>query len=409
MLTSDAVLPRASYVAVAVALLASLLGAAASAEGTPRRAIGTGLELVASVPFPGGTHLVTATIKGRDYLFAASAPSSGTGDLRVIDVTSPERPRVVATLPCSDYQGHLQLSHDKKTLILGVDRPAGESTCMPAGEQGFITINVRNPRRPKPLGYAAIPGGSHSTAAHPRKPRVYNAPEGSPAPERRPPDMEVWSIANPRKPKLVNTIPMPRTHSPHDISFNKSGTMAAIANISSFHLLDTRDPVNPVVVYSGQCPGCQHTHEARFTRDGKTLVVNDEALGGPYPCPGGALYFYELAGAPESTTASLTGTYSIEDAGANSGGEAGFCTPHVFDISRDGTRVAASWHSAGVRYLDITKHSGVTVGADSPAGGEGVRELGSYTSEGGDSFTAKFLRGPYIYSIDIPSGLQIFR
>jgi hypothetical protein len=405
----SALVARACCLAVAVAVIGSLLGAPASARDAGQADAGTGLELVATVPYPGGTHIVTATIKGRDYVLAASAATSGPSDLRVIDVTTPEKPRVVASLPCSDYQGHLQLSYDKKTLILGVDRPAAGSPCMPAGEQGFVTIDIRNPRRPKPLGYASIPGGSHSTAAHPRKPLVYNAPEGSPAPERRPPDMEVWSIANPRKPKLVNTIEMPRTHSPHDISFNKNGTMAATANISSFHLLDTRDPAKPVVVFSDQCPGCQHAHEARFTPDGKTLVVNDEAIPSPYPCPGGALYFYDLTGSPESMTASLTGTYSVGDAGVTSSGEPGFCTPHVFDISKDGTRIAASWHAAGVRYLDITHRSGATVGADSPTGSEGVRELGSYTSEGGDNFTAKFLRGPYIYSVDIPTGLQIFK
>jgi hypothetical protein len=313
----------------------------------------------------------------------------------------------VGSIASGEFQGHLQLSHDKKTLIVGVDRPAGGGECMPVGEQGFATIDIRNPTKPKPAGYALISGGSHSTAAHPKKPLVYNAPEGSPVPERRPADMEVWSIKNPARPKLVNTVAMPGQHSPHDISFSKDGSMAATANISSFHVLDAAEPADPVVVLSGQCPGCQHTHEARFTPDEKTLVVNDEAIAGPYPCPGGALYFYDLAVTDGAADATLTGTYSIGDAAVTPATEAGFCTPHVFDISRDGTKVAASWHAAGVRYLDITARDGATIGADSPTGG--VKELGSYTSEGGDSFTAKFLRGPYIYSVDIPTGLQIFK
>ena len=121
------------------------------------------------------------------------------------------------------------------------------------------------------------------------------------------------------------------------------------------------------------------------------------------------MYFYDLTISDGAAEAALTGTYSIGEVGATATTEAGFCTPHVFDISRDGTKVAASWHAAGVRYLDITNRQGATVGADPPAGTEGVRELGSYTSEGGDSFSAKFLRGPYIYSVDIPTGLQIFK
>jgi hypothetical protein len=404
---------RARFLApslVAALVTSSLVGGGpAAATHSARRGTGSGLQLVATVPYADGTHVVTGTIKKRDYVFTASAAANGApSDVRVIDVTIPERPRVVASLPCGEYQGHLQLSHDKKTLIVGVDRPAGGGTCMPPGEQGFVTIDISNPRKAKPAGYAAIAGGSHSTAAHPTKPLVYNAPEGSPVPERRPADMEVWSIRNPAKPKLVNTIAMPGRHSPHDISFSKDGRMAATANISSFHVLDARDAVNPVVLYSGQCPGCQHTHEARFTPDMKTLVVNDEALAGPYPCPGGALYFYDLTISDGAAEAALTGTYSIGEVGATATTEAGFCTPHVFDISRDGTKIAASWHAAGVRYLDITNREGATVGTDSPSGG-GVRELGSYTSEGGDSFTAKFLRGPYIYSVDIPTGLQIFK
>jgi hypothetical protein len=405
-------LAGAVFVVTAIAAIAGV-GQSAAAGARERRAIAAeGLKLVATVPYENGTHLVTATIKRHDYVFAANANAGPNGlpaELRVIDVTKPERPKVVALIHCGSYQGHLQLSSDQKTLILGVDRDAGVGACIPEGKQGFITIDVTNPSKPKPIGYAVTPAGSHSTAAHPTKPLVYNAPEGSPVPDRTPADLEVWSIANPAKPKLVNTVAMPGVHSPHDISFNEDGTMAATANISSFNLLDTSDPTNPVIELTSQCPGCQHTHEARFTPDGKTLVVNDESLSTVYPCPGGALYFYDLTGERGAREATLAGTYSPGDVGVTNSGDAGFCTAHVFDISANGKRLAASWHSAGIRYLDISGHDGVTRGADSAPGGTGVTELGSYTSPGGDSFTAKFLRGPYIYSVDIPTGLQIFR
>jgi hypothetical protein len=409
MLTNARARRAIAGVVVAIALGSMPAATLSNALAQPRaEGTGKGLELVATVPYQGGTHLVTATLKGRDYVFASTAGAGAFPELRVIDVTTPEKPRVVALLHCGGYQGHLQLSADKKTLILGVDSDAGPGACIPEGKQGFITIDVSNPVKPKPIGYAVIAGGSHSTAAHPTKPYVYNAPEGSPVPDRTPADMEVWSIANPSKPKLVDTISMTGLHSPHDISFNKDGSMAATANISTFNLLDTSDPAHPRVELTAQCPGCQHTHEARFTPDGKTLVVNDEALSGVYPCPGGALYFYELTGTTGAHEAELAGTYSPGDVGPTAAGDAGFCTAHVFDISKDGTKIAASWHAAGVRYLDITNHDGVARGADSSAT-QGVRELGSYTTKGGDNFSAKFLRGPYIYAVDIPTGLQIFK
>jgi hypothetical protein len=203
---------------------------------------------------------------------------------------------------------------------------------------------------------------------------------------------------------------MPGIHSPHDISFNKNGSMAAIASISGFQLVDTRDPANPKIEYNSQCPGCQHAHEARFTPDGKTLIVNDEAMtGAAYPCPGGALYFYDITGSPGAHTAELKGTYSPGDVGVSADNEAGFCTAHVFDISDDGSRVATSWHSAGVRYLDITHHEGQTLGTTWSSGAGAVVELGSYVTSGGDFFTAKFLDGPYIYAVDMTVGLQIFK
>ena len=372
---------------------------------------GEGLELLATIPYSDATHLVQATIKGREYMFAASQSSSAVAKLRVIDITVPPKPKLVAEIDCGHFQGNLQLSADKKTLILGMDGTSEGGVCSPQPDQGFATIDVSDPTRPTPIGFASIPGGSHSTAAHPKKPLVYNAPEGFVVPDRGAfPVLEVWSIANPAKPKLVNSVPLPGVHSPHDISFSKDGSMAGLANISTFHLLDTRDPAEPVVEYTGQCPGCQHSHEARFTSDGKTLVVNDESMVGTgYPCPGGALYFYEIGGEPGARTVDLSGVYAPDDVGVNKVGAAGFCTPHVFDISSDGTKLATSWHSGGIRYLDISKHSGYTLGTTWSSGPDAVSEIGSYATSTGDYFATKLHKGPYVYASDLTVGFQVFK
>src|SRR5688500_10408036 len=73
-----------------------------------------GLKLVANIPYLGGTDMELATIRGRDYAFVGSAPHVGRskrGAFRVIDVTDPERPQVVAKLDCSLWQADVQLSH----------------------------------------------------------------------------------------------------------------------------------------------------------------------------------------------------------------------------------------------------------------------------------------------------------
>ena len=128
--------------------------------------------------------------------------------------------------------------------------------------------------------------------------------------------------------------------------------------------------------------------------------------GGANPCPGGALYFYDVA--EDGSSVALTGFYSPSDVGVNSALAPGFCTPHVFDISDDGTKVAASWHSGGVRYLDISKAAGGTLG-ERTTGPDGAKQIGWYLPPGGDSCTAKFHKGPYIYSNDINRGFDVYR
>ena len=396
-----------------VLLLVALLSAVSLAPATAREAegVGEGLELLATVPYEDGTHLVEATIKGREYMFAASQSPSGVAQLRVIDITKPPKPKLVAEIDCGRFQGSLQVSADRKTLIVGMDGVSAGGQCSPLPDEGFATVDISDPTRPRPIGFASIPGGSHSTATHPTKPLVYNAPEGSPVPDRgAAPVLEVWSIADPSKPKLINSVALPGVHSPHDISFSKDGSMAALANISLFHVLDTRDAANPVVEVTDQCPGCQHSHEARFTPDGKTLVVNDESMSGSgYPCPGGALYFYDVAGQAGSRTVELTGTYAPDDIVLNPAGSPGFCTGHVFDISSNGKRLATSWHTGGIRYLDISNHTGYTLGTTWSSGAEAVSEIGSYATATGDYFTTKVHKGPYIYAVDMTEGFQVFK
>jgi hypothetical protein len=337
-------------------------------------------------------------------LFAATESyNGGLTDLRVIDVTTPAAPVVEAILKCGSYQGNLQVSADRKTLILGVDRPAPAGKC--GSREGFVTIDITDPTQPRPVGSVAIAGGSHSTAAHPTLPFVYNAPDGDIQPARDKPVLEVYSIEDPSKPTLVSSVPFTGTHSPHDISFNADGSLAASANISTFTLWDTSDARNPKELTTTQCPGCQHAHEARFTPDSKRLIVNDEVLVPPsIPCPGGGMYFYDITGTGDARDVSLHGTYTIDDVTP----KGGMCTPHVFDLSPDGTKVAASWHYGGVRLLDITNSAGYTVGTTQRVG-DGVREIGSYSRAGGDFFTAKIYKGPYIYAVDNNAGLVVLR
>jgi hypothetical protein len=200
------------------------------------------------------------------------------------------------------------------------------------------------------------------------------------------------------------TIPL----SPHDISFNSDGSKIVTAAINHFDIYDTSDPEDPSLVYAGQCPGCSITHDAKWTPDDSGLIIGDEGGGGSgYPCPGGALYFYQIQGGMVPV---LTGVYEPDEFVVARDGQttAGACTSHVMELSDDGKQLAISWYTAGTRYLDVSAMMGVAVGGD---GGGGVAELGWFMPDGGSTWSSKFLNsdGKYIFSNDMNRGFDVFK
>ncbi|MGH2730488.1 MAG: LVIVD repeat-containing protein [Actinomycetota bacterium] len=394
---------------LAVTMVAGIVVAATHAAAGPRQrpnplaGEGEGLKLIANIPWTSGTDMELTTIKGRDYAFADSrAPAAEGGGLHVIDITKPDKPKEVGYLPCTVSQGDIQISHDQKTVIMAADGGGGPDSCLMVGKLGFMTVDISNPRKPKAIGVAEIPRGSHNTTAHPTKPYVYNS--DSDLGQRG--EIQIWSIKNPAKPELVNTVPS-LPHSPHDISFNKKGTLAVTASVSHFDIWNTEDPANPTLVWTGQCPGCSITHDAKFTPDGSHIFIGDEGGGGAtYPCPGGALYAYLLEGTETQPVPVLVGAYEPDEFVATSEGPGG-CTSHVFDISDDSKKIAISWYTAGTRYLDVSNPHGFTVGGN----GAGIVELGWFIPEGGDSWSSKFhpRNENYIYSNDILRGFDAYK
>ena len=383
-------------------LCAILIATATAQAEVVRRGTGSGVEPVATVEYDGGTHLALTRIGGRDYAFASSLAAGGA--IRVIDVTNPAKPKVVAEVPCYANQAHLQISHDNKTLIVGEDVPHGTDSCAPPGELGFFTIDISNPRRPRPIGFANVARGAHTTTAHPTKPFVYVSYGDVATAEA--PEFEVWSIKDPANPKHLATPSVLGYHGPHDIEFTADGKRAVASSISLIQILDTTDPTAPVELARTQCPGCSHNHEARFTPEETHVIVSDETPGGP-ACPLGGLYFYEwdAKAAPYMT---LIGEWQPAEVLTPSSEptRATLCTSHTFGVSPDGTKIAASWHTAGLRVVDISSMDGIGVGDQ----GSGPREIAWYQPGGGDAFSAKFDRsGRFVFVNDYHRGFEVFR
>lgn len=394
----------------AVGLLVGALSSSAGArqaESAPLKGEGVGLKIIGNVAYSGGTDMEFATIKGRDYAFAGSWSSlKDGGGLHVIDITNPEKVKEVAWLKCTVSQSDIQITADNKTLLMAADSAGGPEACLMTGKTGFMTVDISNPKKPKPIGTAVIPRGSHNVTVHPKKPYVYNSDSdvGNPRGE-----IQIWSIKNPKKPKLVNTA-MALGHSPHDISFDSKGNRAVTAGVDNIEIYDTTDVENPSLLMTFQCPGCSITHDAKFTPDDSGLVIGDEGGGGgTYPCPGGALYFYRLE---NEFVPVLTGIYEpneIAVAGLQSGsqGGPGACTSHVFDFDPKGEHISISWYTAGTRYINIGDATGVTVG-EHQAGG--ITEAGWFRPDGGVSWSSKIYKDPnYIFSNDMQRGFDVFK
>ncbi len=363
----------------------------------PLQGKGKGLELVANVPYAGGTDMEFVTQGGRDFAITGSAPGIAPGTtsaMRVIDITVPEAPFLAATLPCALYQMDIQISFDGRTAILGADSTGEAKSCAMVGRLGFMTVDITDVLKPKVVGFAEVAGGAHNTTAHPTQPYVYVSDGGGGALSR----VDIWSIADPARPERIGSIP----GGTHDVSFNSDGSLLVTAGSRKVTVYNTSDPRSPKMVAQTTCP-CFIAHDVKFTPDSKHVIAGDEMNGGAVaPCPGGALWFFNL-GEDGLSLAGAFEPYEIVNATGRSSPDS--CTSHVMDVSDDGKRLAVSWYRAGTRYLDISNMSGVTFG---PLAG-GVKELGWFVPVGGSSWASKFYKGPYIYSNDIYRGLDVYK
>lgn len=405
---------RVFLAVAAFSLLISAVGNVALADerqrqSAPLKGEGENLKLIKNIT----TGTCDSGWKGTDheniefgkktYTFAMSVcPVADGGGLYVIDTTVPPKAKIVGYLPCSVSQGDVQVSADKKTLLIGHDSAGGPDACTGLGKVGFITVDITNPTKPKAIGHATG-DGAHNVTAHPKKPYVYVS--NSALVPGTSSHIQIWSIKNPAKPELVNQFDS-LPHAPHDISFNKKGTKIVTAAITHWDIFNTEDPENPVLEWTGQCPGCSITHDAKFTPDDKHILIGDEGGGGgAYACPGGAWYVYDYATAPVPI---LTGIYEPANFITNQEGAVDSCTSHVFEISDDSTKIAISWYTLGTRYLDITTAVGLTVGATRTP--TGITECGWFVPEGGSSWSSKFSTDQkYITSNDINRGFDIYK
>jgi hypothetical protein len=412
---------KSAIVALAVMALPAIPAIAVDFNGVPEpngsgtpgtQSVGP-IEHVANIAYAGGSDLefVSKTVsvcsggtcenQSRDYAIAGvlSQPA------RVIDITDPRNPVEVATLPCAMNQNDIQIWGNY--ALQAADSTSG-SCKRPDGSKTTATIgisDISDPRAPKLLGTLKEARGAHNNTVHPTQPIIYISDSDLANTDGNGAQIHIWDFTDPTKPVKVQSWSYLPQHSPHDITFNATGTRAYAASISHTEIIDTTDPKAPSLLSLIPNEGVSISHQADPTPDGRLLLVSDELGGGSAPTlsPGGPVHVYDISAEQRPVK---IGAFGNDDLGAN-----GTSTSHVFRINPDGTTLAIAWYNDGVHVMDFSGAYGANAGGLGANSNVGPYVIAAMKLPNADTWSAKMWqeRHPgYVFANDMGRGFDVF-
>jgi hypothetical protein len=280
---------------------------------------------------------------------------------RIFDITKPQSPKLLSTMPCNGGQGDPSVykAKDRLLVIQSVDAPQNRRECNSSnvtvdllpGEtdwEGLRIFDITDPRNPFLLTTVATDCGSHTHTTIPddKNQRAIVYVSSYPLPpaigdECQPPHSKIAIVEipdeNPAAASILKYQPIhaqpstggahgepPGTIGCHDINAfldPKNGQLlAAAACLTEGQLWDISDPANPCTVVE-TChthidnPFIEIWHSAALTWDGEVILWWDEHGGGVAPgCGGehdtaGNIWFYKNNGPGQPSP--LYGRYHI--------------------------------------------------------------------------------------------------
>ena len=378
-----------------------------------RTGTGSTMTAVANLPYAAtgaasasGSDIEFARIAGRDYAFAGTLRNG----LQIIDITTPTRPQLISVYDCRISQGDVQVfkqgprvlatyTADGTFGVAGAASRCAADLGLVTGSSGTVLVDVTNPARPKSVGFAPVPRGSHNMTVHPSGNFLYNS--NSDLINSTAPTITIFDIRNPAKPvKLqdyaIPFVPASLGSESHDITFNVEGTRAYSAALSQTLILDTTDPAKPKQLTQIIDPTVQVVHGSDPIRlkkkDGSVrelLLISDEQAGAATGtnCPGGGVHVYDITGALEKAPNKL-GTWFIAEAKPSTA----TCTAHVFRMHGDQGLFTIAWYDQGVRVVDVAGLADLPTPAVpfvSRGNGNGIKEIGSYVFADSNTWSFK--------------------
>ncbi len=280
------------------------------------------------------------------------------------------------------------------------------------GREGLRIVDISSPSRPRQIGFVETECGSHTQSLIPgdRVSYIYvasyplsadaecteaNHPEGEISvvrvPNANPAAADVASV-----PDILPPSVTPDAIGCHDIGVMPGRNLAVASCLGAWAVLDIRNRVAPVTRGVVQNPEIELDHSAQLTWDGKYAVIGDEHAGaaGGGGCspdqssPVGAMWFYNITDRDHPV---LEGSYSlprVPPVDSPEEVERFRCTTHNYMVlpMRDSKRYVAvsPYYSGGLSLVDFTKPSA-------------PRELGYYLpqveGENADMWSGYWYRG----------------
>jgi hypothetical protein len=362
---------------------------------------------------------------------------------RVIDISAPARPRLVADVRCHGPQGDVSVY--RGLVFQSVDSPQSSEACdsatvtasTPGMFEGVRIFDASNPAEPTLIRGVQTACGSHThtLVPDPAKDRVLvyvssyplgNAALGPDCQSRQTGDGhgKISIIDVPLSNPAGATVSEYRLDAGtevasylgafdftacHDISVNTAIKRAAAACLSEAQIWDISDPAEPRFLARHDDPVVNTAnidlwHSASFSWDGKVVAFGDESGGGGQArCANpddrqGRIHFMDLKtmeAAGRTGPAQLLADYKVPRA------ETGTCTMHNFNFVplRDGRKVlVSSAYTAGTTFVDVDKLIATKSAAAS--------EIGFYRAHGTNTWSSYWYNG-HAYGND-ERGLDIY-
>ena len=386
-------------VSAVVGLLVAALAPSAGAQATYEKS--DNVKLLDDIEYTGGTELAA------DGKYVYTGELNGVtnrnenpkkGGLHIVDVSG-KKPREVGFMACPGNDNDVEVLRPG-IVLMGF----ATNQCAPEAGDGFMTIDVSNPKKPVKLGSIST-GATHTLKPFPGGRYVYTAGGGLNGSTAAGP--VIVDVKDPRKPKVVKTFNT-YTMDCHDISFNVTkdralGFCAGAVGSGQVQIWDVTDPVNPTLLSEIVNPVMQYTHYAVASSDGNYLAIDDEAFAA-HECntgqsPTGRVWLYDISNpqvpVPFGSMAPPRGGRDMNGIGNYAGWVDSWCLSHGLDWLPGTHNLAVTWFTGGWSVINVDGQSATPT------------EVAYFMAPDSATYSALWHEGK-LYTNDMRRGLDAF-